>query len=79
MLPGLLTRAEVAVLLRIGERTVDRWTIEGRLRRVEIAPRTIRYRAEDIEAMTQPRNDDDPPGKRAAVTTGDDHGVRDTV
>jgi excisionase family DNA binding protein len=79
MLPGLLTRAEVAVLLRIGERTVDRWTIEGRLRRVEIAPRTIRYRAEDIEAMTQPTNDNARGVNPGEVPTEDEYGVQNSV
>jgi excisionase family DNA binding protein len=54
----LLTTPEVAELLRVSPRTVDRWAIEGRLPRVQIA-RAVRYRADDIAALIDPVNESD--------------------
>jgi excisionase family DNA binding protein len=50
---ALLTRAEVAEILRVDPRTIARWTADGRLRQVKlgVGVRTVRYRAEDIAAL----------------------------
>lgn len=54
----MLTTPEVAALLRVSPRTVDRWALEGRLPRVQIA-RAVRYRADDIAALIAPINEND--------------------
>ena len=52
--PELLTVGEVAAVCRVDTRTVERWAAEGRLRRVRLAPKTIRYRADDVAALLTP-------------------------
>jgi excisionase family DNA binding protein len=37
--------------LRISRPTLNRWVAAGRIRRLEIGPRTVRYPAEDIAAL----------------------------
>jgi excisionase family DNA binding protein len=64
-LPALLTTSEVAELLRVSPRTVDRWAIEGRLPRVQIA-RAVRYRADDIAALIDPTTNGAPAGNRGS-------------
>jgi excisionase family DNA binding protein len=56
----LLTTREAAELLRVDPRTVERWTIEGRLRRVRLGERTVRYRADDLAELIAPHNDHEP-------------------
>jgi excisionase family DNA binding protein len=51
MLPALLTVRETADALRVNPRTIERWTAEGRLRRVKLAPRCVRYRADDVAEL----------------------------
>lgn len=53
--PELLTIREVAAACRVDPRTIERWTAEGRLRRVQLAPRTVRYRADDVAALLDPK------------------------
>jgi len=50
VLSTLLTRAEVADLMRVSEHTVDRWCREGRLSRIRVA-RAVRFRPEDVSAL----------------------------
>ena len=62
MVPSLLTRAEVAELLRVSPRTIDRWVTEGRLSRVQLA-RAVRFRADDIAGLLNtPTNETRPAG-----------------
>ena len=56
-LPSLLTPTEVARVLRITTRTVNRYAIDGRLQRVKIGQRLSRYRREDVLALI---NEDKP-------------------
>jgi excisionase family DNA binding protein len=56
--PALLTTPEVAEVLRVSPRTIDRWAAEGRLRRFHLAPGSVRYRADDILALLD--NDHEP-------------------
>ncbi len=51
--PLLLTQKEAAKLLGVNRVTIWRMTNEDILRPVEILPGTFRYRAEDIEAISQ--------------------------
>jgi excisionase family DNA binding protein len=44
-------------VLNIGTRSVERWAREGRLPRVELGRRTIRFRASDIAALIDHEND----------------------
>jgi len=57
---ALLTTDEVAAIFRVNPRTVERWTSDGRLHRVELGARTVRYRAEDVAALIDTSNDHDP-------------------
>lgn len=54
---GLVTTEEVADLLRVHPRTVRRMGIDGRLRRIDIGPRVVRYRREDVEALIGGRDE----------------------
>jgi excisionase family DNA binding protein len=71
VLPALLTTPEVAELLRVSPRTVDRWAIEGRIPRVHVGARAVRYRVDDIAALIGPVNDHDPGTNRAVEKEGD--------
>jgi len=77
--PLLLTIRETSELLNVSQRTLERWSLEGRLPRVELGPKTIRYRADDLAAMIEPRNDDDPGANRAEVTTEDTRAVQSSA
>lgn len=46
---GLYTKDEVALILRIEPRTVDKWRLEGRLKGVHLGPKVIRYEATEVE------------------------------
>lgn len=51
----LMTRSELADLLRVSVETVDRWRRRGRLRGVQVvAGGRVRFRAEDVEALIDP-------------------------
>jgi excisionase family DNA binding protein len=50
-MPQLLTPAQVAELLQVTPRTINRYAVDGRLRRVKIGQRLSRYRREDVEAL----------------------------
>jgi excisionase family DNA binding protein len=52
--PELLTKREVAELLRVSEVTVARWLKQGRLRAYRVGPRAIRVRREDVERLLTP-------------------------
>lgn len=67
----LLKRAEVAQKLRVSVRTVDRWADEGRIQRVRLAPKSIRFRAADVAALINPINDHDPADNRVVGKMGD--------
>ena len=41
-------------MCRVDPRTVERWTAQGRLRRIVLAPKTVRYRADDIAELLTP-------------------------
>ena len=76
MLPELLTRAEAARLLRVSERTLDRWSIEGHLPRVLLG-RAVRYRVDDIAAALLPNSEAQAanPGSAQTVDDGDQRAV----
>jgi excisionase family DNA binding protein len=72
--PSLLTTAEVASLLRVDPRTIERWCQEGRLRPIRLAPRSVRYRADEIAALIDPSSTSNAAGANrgvAKVVTGD--------
>jgi excisionase family DNA binding protein len=53
----LLTRAEVAMLFSVPERTVDRWRSAGRLPSFRIgAARSIRFKREDVLDLLRPHS-----------------------
>lgn len=49
----LLLPQEVAEVLSVHRRTVDRWTKEGRLPTVRLSDKIIRFREEDVETFVQ--------------------------
>jgi excisionase family DNA binding protein len=50
---SILNRSEVAVLLQVSDRTIDRWAAEGRLNRIRLSPRTTRYRLDDVQRLVE--------------------------
>jgi excisionase family DNA binding protein len=46
--PQLVTTQEAADFLRVDPRTIKRWAEDGRLKRVKLAPRSVRYRVDDL-------------------------------
>ena len=50
-----LTRMQAAERLGINVRTVDRWVANGWLTRYETVSGLARFRAEDVEALAEPR------------------------
>lgn len=78
-MPALLATKEVATALRVDARTIERWTAEGRLPRVRLAPKTIRYRADDVAALIAPRNGEAPAGTAEASRKTPDAGGRSRV
>lgn len=54
--PGpLLTKPEVAALLKVSLKTVERWEKLGILHPIRMS-RSVRYRSEDIHALQQERS-----------------------
>ena len=51
----LMTTQEIAAVLRVHPRTVQRWGLEGKLGRIVLSPRTSRYRRSDLEALCDAR------------------------
>lgn len=47
----LLTEKQAAELLQVKPKTVADWGRAGRLTRVRLSARCIRYRAEDVQAL----------------------------
>ncbi len=60
-MPSLLTPQEVAELLRVTPRTVNRYAADGRLRRVKIGQRLSRYRREDVLVLIDPSSTSNAP------------------
>lgn len=46
-----LTRADVARIKQVSERTVDRWVAAGLLPAYRMGPKLIRFHAEDVANM----------------------------
>lgn len=44
----LLTKEQVARLLRVKPGTVSRWASEGKIPRIVVSPKTIRFDAGDV-------------------------------
>lgn len=49
----LLTANELAAWLRVRPATIRRWSQRGRIPRVELSPKVIRYRLEEVVAALQ--------------------------
>ena len=56
----MLTTGEVAALLGVSARTVRHLASEGRLDRIKLGHRTIRYTRASVDALTAPTNARDP-------------------
>lgn len=50
-LPTLLTRSEVAKILKCSEKQIDRLRKSGKLRTVRYSPRSVLIRLEDVERL----------------------------
>jgi len=55
-MPSLLTPTEVAHLLSVTPRTVQRYAREGRLARIKIGNRLSRYTRASVEQLIAPEN-----------------------
>jgi excisionase family DNA binding protein len=53
----LITRAEVAALLRVSERTVDRYAAEGLLTRRKVGKRLTRFVEAEVRALAAKAED----------------------
>lgn len=52
-----MTRAEAAEYLRVGERTIDRWVLEGRITRHKIdGLQSVRFRRAELDGLVVPDN-----------------------
>ena len=54
--PQLLTRADVSVILQLGERAVDKLRLSGQLPALRLGGRRVRFRKADVEALLQPHS-----------------------
>lgn len=52
---AVMTRADVAELLRVSERTVDRYLEDGTLRRADLPGRAVRILTTSVDALLQER------------------------
>jgi predicted site-specific integrase-resolvase len=50
-IPCLSTKKQVAQRIGVHPKTISRWTAQGRLTPIYLSARTIRYRAEDVQAL----------------------------
>ncbi|RSZ61555.1 helix-turn-helix domain-containing protein [Corynebacterium hylobatis] len=48
-----MTGRQVADLLKVHPRTVRRWSTDGRLTRIRLGPRSIRYDAAEVQALVE--------------------------
>lgn len=72
-----MTPGEVAEVLGITERSVRRLAAQGELRRVTLGHRTMRYVAEDVEALIRRSTSEGPAGNGTSAklaVMGDGHG-----
>jgi excisionase family DNA binding protein len=81
-MPHLLKPAEVAAILRVTPRTVQRYAKEGRLERVKLGRRLSRYTAASVEHLISSENTQSPrtatPGSAQTPNTGRSAGVGTT-
>jgi excisionase family DNA binding protein len=49
----LLTRAEVAKLLRVSKRTLSNWCLRGDIPVIRITKRFVRFRRSDVEEFIE--------------------------
>jgi len=50
-MPSLMSRIQLAALLNVTERTIDRWAKTGRLNPVRLGQRYTRFLAEDVQRL----------------------------
>jgi excisionase family DNA binding protein len=55
-LPQLMTRADVATALQLGERAVDKLRLSGQLPALRLGGRRVRFLKRDVEALLQPHS-----------------------
>ena len=67
----LLTAAEVAEFLRVDKTTIYRLASRADLPSIEVAPRVLRFRPEDIRQFLQRRTRKPPRGGRGKRLLGD--------
>ena len=65
----LLTADEVALILRVTDRTVRRWANQGRLERIKLGDRLVRFTVESVEALIRPEHTETPAAE-AEVSLG---------
>jgi excisionase family DNA binding protein len=49
--PSILTTREAADLLRVSERSIERWRAQGKLPTMNLSGKWVRFRREDVLAL----------------------------
>ena len=52
--PSILTTREAADLLRVSERSIERWRAQGKLPTMNLSNKWVRFRRADVLAMLEP-------------------------
>jgi excisionase family DNA binding protein len=52
---SILTTREAADLLRVSERSIERWRAQGKLPTMNLSKKWVRFRRADVLAMLEPR------------------------
>jgi excisionase family DNA binding protein len=52
--PSILTTREAADLLRVSERSIERWRAQGRLPTMNLSRKWVRFRRTDVLALLSP-------------------------
>jgi excisionase family DNA binding protein len=53
-----LTTSEIAEILRVHQRTVQRWISSNRLKATKVGPKILRVRRQDLEEFLDSQNQD---------------------
>lgn len=55
----LLSTSEIAEILRVHQRTVQRWISSNRLKATKVGPKILRVRKQDLDKFLEDHNQDD--------------------
>lgn len=55
----LLSTSEIAEILRVHQRTIQRWISSNRLKATKVGPKILRVRKQDLDKFLEDHNQDD--------------------